>query len=606
MKSLVILLCSLSIAILGRAQYVYTIKADSVLITNNCDSAELIIQNHTQGVPGFLFNTGNGRTIFKRALTKVSDSLYLIGADTLKVPSGQGLSGGNTYILNQYSAQQNANSWYVKNMVDTLTVNKQFVAYNPGVVNDSSFFSVDTSGDTRGMFYMFGPSSRYVELGWTGGGAVDFWCNQIHVDTAASFYGAEQENGLYTFWQTTYFPNSKPTYRFYPHQHGPGGAQPPMVVSSTTTGRAYSFTNAPILGYYLLGGNSPTDTNGNTYGSTVVFVIDTAGNGAFNSLQVDGKNASGQAMYFANNSLSSGAATDSLLTDSAGYVRHVSISRLPIASAANGLTDSAGTVLLGGNLYKGTDLEVPQDSLFGIDLKSSNYGSGFFACGKDPYFPLYMGVSNTDSTSYGYQVFSAAGFPIEQDIYANNNNIISVFDSTISLFQGNSEGSPNGIDIFGSDGYVEIGGYESLGAGGLGPVFEITGKNYGRPGLLFLGSYLNSDTTAFLQTNRGGAVSLRSIRSIKDPHSIVSATSGGSATLTNDGYTFLQSSTTLSSFTINFPSSPVDGDKVTVKSQSNITSVSWSAGSNSVAAPINLTAGQSVVFVFDNATSTWY
>lgn len=67
-----------------RAQYVYTIKADSVKITN-CDSAELIIENHTQGIPGFLFNTGNGRTQFRRALMSLNDSTYLIGADTLKL-----------------------------------------------------------------------------------------------------------------------------------------------------------------------------------------------------------------------------------------------------------------------------------------------------------------------------------------------------------------------------------------------------------------------------------------------------------------------------------------------------------------------------------------
>ncbi len=34
------------------AQYVYTIKADSVLITA-CDSAELIIENHTQHIQAF-------------------------------------------------------------------------------------------------------------------------------------------------------------------------------------------------------------------------------------------------------------------------------------------------------------------------------------------------------------------------------------------------------------------------------------------------------------------------------------------------------------------------------------------------------------------------
>src|SRR5580700_1858425 len=65
-------------------KYVYTIKADSVKITN-CDSAELIIENHTQGIPGFLFNTGNGRTIFKRGIQQLNDSLYVIGMDTLKV-----------------------------------------------------------------------------------------------------------------------------------------------------------------------------------------------------------------------------------------------------------------------------------------------------------------------------------------------------------------------------------------------------------------------------------------------------------------------------------------------------------------------------------------
>ena len=61
---------------------VYTIKADSVKITN-CDSAELILENHTQGIPGFLFNTGNGRTIFKRGLVNLGNGSYQIGADTL-------------------------------------------------------------------------------------------------------------------------------------------------------------------------------------------------------------------------------------------------------------------------------------------------------------------------------------------------------------------------------------------------------------------------------------------------------------------------------------------------------------------------------------------
>src|SRR5579859_6363027 len=85
------------LAIFGQtlsAQYTYTIKADSVKITN-CDSSELIIENHTQGVKGFLYNTGNGRTIFKKGVVKVNDSLYLIGSDSLKYNAW--VQGGNKF-----------------------------------------------------------------------------------------------------------------------------------------------------------------------------------------------------------------------------------------------------------------------------------------------------------------------------------------------------------------------------------------------------------------------------------------------------------------------------------------------------------------------------
>ena len=78
----------LSLLCLGQglfAQYVYTINADSVKITNHCDTAELIIENHTQTVPGFLFNKGRGRTEFRRVMTQVNDSTFLLGGDTLHI-----------------------------------------------------------------------------------------------------------------------------------------------------------------------------------------------------------------------------------------------------------------------------------------------------------------------------------------------------------------------------------------------------------------------------------------------------------------------------------------------------------------------------------------
>lgn len=99
MRNPIVLLVFLSLGLHLRAQQkvtTYTITADSVLLTS-CDSSELIIQNHTQNVPGFLFNTGNGRTIFKRALQPLGSSSWLIGADTLNLGANAWLQGGNSF-----------------------------------------------------------------------------------------------------------------------------------------------------------------------------------------------------------------------------------------------------------------------------------------------------------------------------------------------------------------------------------------------------------------------------------------------------------------------------------------------------------------------------
>jgi hypothetical protein len=70
-----------------RSPYIYTIKADSVKITNTCDTAELIIENHTQTVPGFLFNKGRGRTEFRR-ITQLNDTTVIIGGDSIHLGRG--------------------------------------------------------------------------------------------------------------------------------------------------------------------------------------------------------------------------------------------------------------------------------------------------------------------------------------------------------------------------------------------------------------------------------------------------------------------------------------------------------------------------------------
>ena len=75
-------------SIYSHSQFVYKIKADSVLITNDSCSAELILENSTKDIKGFLYNRGKGRTEFRAALTQINDTTYVIGDDTLRIFTG--------------------------------------------------------------------------------------------------------------------------------------------------------------------------------------------------------------------------------------------------------------------------------------------------------------------------------------------------------------------------------------------------------------------------------------------------------------------------------------------------------------------------------------
>jgi len=76
-----------------QAQFVYKIKADSVLITNDSCTAELNLENSTKNVKGFLYNKGNGRTEFRKAV-RLNDSMLVIGGDTFLI---RGANGGANF-----------------------------------------------------------------------------------------------------------------------------------------------------------------------------------------------------------------------------------------------------------------------------------------------------------------------------------------------------------------------------------------------------------------------------------------------------------------------------------------------------------------------------
>src|SRR5215813_8372284 len=84
LKKFFLLFISCLTVFIGSAQFVHKLKGDTILITND-SSAELVLENSTRATKGFLYNKENGRTEFRKALTKISDSTYLIGNDTLKI-----------------------------------------------------------------------------------------------------------------------------------------------------------------------------------------------------------------------------------------------------------------------------------------------------------------------------------------------------------------------------------------------------------------------------------------------------------------------------------------------------------------------------------------
>ena len=69
------------------SQQIYQVRADSVLIHNAPETAELIIENHTQDTLGFLFNKASGRTEFRKLkLQRLNGGMIAItGQDTVSV-----------------------------------------------------------------------------------------------------------------------------------------------------------------------------------------------------------------------------------------------------------------------------------------------------------------------------------------------------------------------------------------------------------------------------------------------------------------------------------------------------------------------------------------
>ncbi|MFB6455579.1 shufflon system plasmid conjugative transfer pilus tip adhesin PilV [Chitinophaga sp. Hz27] len=108
MKVILLSALALLLTIATHGQKVYQIRADSVRIYNVCDTAELILENRTQNVKGFLFNKGAGRTEFQKLKLQAlgTSRITIVGQDTLDLSSLPGIGSGVDTIYASGNAMQ--------------------------------------------------------------------------------------------------------------------------------------------------------------------------------------------------------------------------------------------------------------------------------------------------------------------------------------------------------------------------------------------------------------------------------------------------------------------------------------------------------------------
>jgi hypothetical protein len=260
MRSVLLLIALTFLANLAFSQYVYTIKADSVKITN-CDSAELILENHTQNVPGFLFNTGNGRTVFQRGALKLNDSAYLIGADTLKINPNSWIQGGNTFgntgVLG--TLDNNAVDFYTNNQQRVrLTSGGNFII---GSTTDANFpFQVVGTNGSKGIYMdpNLSLSSDAIKIG----GLINSGDGQnsiISAETAGTWYNILEARQGYIgigYGAPTGWEVAAPAIRLYPN----------ALINISSPGIVYGATGGPFNASSLI--TTVSNTNEWTTGAT--------------------------------------------------------------------------------------------------------------------------------------------------------------------------------------------------------------------------------------------------------------------------------------------------------------------------------------------------
>src|SRR6266536_1252709 len=188
------------IGFMASAQFIYKIKADSVLITNDSCNAELIVENSTKNVCGFLFNKGKGRTEFRSALIKLNDSTYVVGCDTLHLHSGSG--GGSITANNGLTANTPTNVQLGGTLIQPTSIDVANQSLLISGNTTSPALTVSNSGEEGGGIYSYSANWLGIE-----GHANNYAAVYGESETAQGLFGVSH-SGMAMFLQSTYASNN--------------------------------------------------------------------------------------------------------------------------------------------------------------------------------------------------------------------------------------------------------------------------------------------------------------------------------------------------------------------------------------------------------------
>ncbi|WEK38022.1 MAG: hypothetical protein P0Y53_10970 [Candidatus Pseudobacter hemicellulosilyticus] len=197
MKIVLLILSGVVLANTAQAQLIYGIKGDSIRIYNGTCNAELIVENSSMNVSGFLINNGNGRTRFQSGLIRLNDSLYLIGKDTLNfnksASSIKWFKGSISRIGTSYIGITSGPSGTGTAEGTSSNLNNIYIGLTAGNENTSGANNVFL-GPTAGSRNTTGAYNVY--LGNGAGGANTTGINNIVLGALSGAYGNAGANNI--------------------------------------------------------------------------------------------------------------------------------------------------------------------------------------------------------------------------------------------------------------------------------------------------------------------------------------------------------------------------------------------------------------------------